>query len=89
MTGPANNPYFNVGGTGTIPVSAAPFRHACKLPAKSVVIGDSASAAEGARAAGCKVLLVTYGYNEGRDVRALDAGGVVETLDEAACRILS
>lgn len=71
----------------------APFLHACKLlgvlPAEAVVIGDSANDAEGARAAGCKVLLVTYGYNEGRDVRSLDADGVVETLAEAADRILS
>ncbi len=71
----------------------APFLHACKLlgvlPAEAVVIGDSANDAEGARAAGCKVLLVTYGYNEGRDVRSLDADGVVETLAEAADRILN
>ncbi len=71
----------------------APFLHACKLlgvlPAEAVVIGDSANDAEGARAAGCRVLLVTYGYNEGRDVRSLDADGVVETLAEAADRILS
>jgi phosphoglycolate phosphatase len=53
------------------------------------VIGDSANDAEGARAAGCRVLLVTYGYNEGRDVRTLDSDGVVETLAEAAERILN
>lgn len=71
----------------------APFLHACKRlqvqPAEAVVIGDSANDAEAARAAGCRVLLVTYGYNEGRDVRSLDADGVVETLAEAADRILS
>jgi phosphoglycolate phosphatase len=71
----------------------APFLHACKRlgvrPAEAVVIGDSANDAEGARAAGCRVLLVTYGYNEGRDVRTLDSDGVVETLAEAAERILN
>jgi len=41
-----------------------------------------------ARAAGCKVLLVSYGYSEGRDVRSLDADGVVATLGEAADRLL-
>jgi phosphoglycolate phosphatase len=70
----------------------APFLHACKLlkvtPAEAVVIGDSANDAEGARAAGCRVLLVTYGYSEGRDVRELDADGVVDSLGEAADRLL-
>ena len=67
---------------------AKPFLHACKLldvlPADTVVIGDSANDAKGARAAGCRVLLVTYGYSEGRDVRSMDADGVVATLGEAA-----
>jgi len=71
----------------------APFLHACKLlqvtPAEAVVIGDSANDAEGARATGCRVLLVTYGYSEGRDVRSLDADGVVATLGEAADWLLS
>ena len=40
------------------------------------------------RAAGCRVLLVSYGYSEGRDVRSLDADGVVATLGEAADRLL-
>lgn len=69
-----------------------PFLHACKLlqvdPREAVVIGDSANDAEGARAAGCRVLLVTYGYSEGRDVRELDSDGVVATLQEAASRLL-
>jgi phosphoglycolate phosphatase len=67
-----------------------PFLHACKLlqvdPRDAVVIGDSANDAEGARAAGCRVLLVSYGYSEGRDVRSLDADGVVATFGEAADR---
>jgi phosphoglycolate phosphatase len=70
----------------------APFLHACKLlqvtPAEAMVIGDSANDAEGARAAGCRVLLVTYGYSEGRDVRELDQDGVVATLAEAADLLL-
>ena len=71
----------------------APFLHACKAlavtPAEAAVIGDSANDAEGARAAGCRVLLVTYGYSEGRDVRSLDADGVVATLGEAADLLLA
>jgi phosphoglycolate phosphatase len=57
-------------------------------PARAVVIGDSANDAEGGRAAGCRVLLVSYGYSEGRDVRELDADGVVATLAEAADLLL-
>ncbi len=70
-----------------------PFTHACRLlgvaAADTVVIGDSANDAEGARAAGCRVLLVSYGYSEGRDVRSLDCDGVVTTLGEAADRVLA
>jgi phosphoglycolate phosphatase len=70
-----------------------PFLHACRAlgvaPAEAAVVGDSANDAEGARAAGCRVLLVSYGYSEGRDVRALDSDGVVATLGEAAERLLS
>ena len=69
-----------------------PFLYACSMlqaaPGDAVVIGDSANDAEGARAAGCRVLLVSYGYNEGRDVRALDADGVVDSLAEAADLLL-
>lgn len=71
---------------------AEPFLHACRLlqvaPAEAVVIGDSANDAEGARAAGCRVLLVSYGYSEGRDVHELVSDGVVATLGEAADRLL-
>jgi phosphoglycolate phosphatase len=90
-------PYFDAVVTadqaGARKPHPAPFLHACKAlavaPAEATVIGDSANDAEGARAAGCRVLLVTYGYNEGRDVRGLDADGVVETLGEAADLLLS
>ena len=33
------------------------------------------------------VLAVPYGYNEGHDVRTLDADALVETLDEAAAMV--
>jgi phosphoglycolate phosphatase len=71
----------------------APFLRACEMldvaPAESMVIGDSANDAEGARAAGCRVLLVSYGYSEGRDVRSLGADGIVATLGEAADLLLT
>jgi phosphoglycolate phosphatase len=70
-----------------------PFLHACReldvAPAAAAVIGDSANDAEGARAAGCRVLLVSYGYSEGRDVRSFDCDGVVATLGEAADLLLT
>ena len=69
-----------------------PFLAACRAlavaPARAVVIGDSANDAQAARAAGCRVLLVSYGYSEGRDVRTLDSDGVVASLEEAAERIV-
>jgi hypothetical protein len=35
------------------------------------------------------VLLVDYGYSEGRDVRAMGADGVVATLGEAVDQLIS
>ncbi len=55
------------------------------LPAAAVLlIGDSANDALAARAAGCPVLCVSYGYNEGGDVHDLDCDAIVATLSEAA-----
>jgi phosphoglycolate phosphatase len=50
----------------------------------AVMIGDSANDALAARAAGCRVLLVPYGYTEGGAVDDLDCDGIVETLLHAA-----
>lgn len=54
------------------------------LPARTLMIGDSSHDAAAARAAGCPVVLVTYGYNHGEPVRAVDADGFVDRLDELA-----
>ena len=63
-----------------------PFRKACEAlgcsPARTLVIGDSSNDAQAARAAGCPVLLVTYGYNHGEPVRQVDADGFIDSLDE-------
>ncbi|MDP2811844.1 MAG: HAD-IA family hydrolase, partial [Rhodocyclaceae bacterium] len=56
-------------------------------PADAVLIGDSVNDAKAGRAAGCRVLLVPYGYNEGRDVRELEADAIVGSVLEAAHRI--
>jgi phosphoglycolate phosphatase len=51
-------------------------------PARTLMIGDSCNDARAARAAGCPVLLVTYGYNHGEPVRGVDADGFVGSLAE-------
>lgn len=56
-------------------------------PAHVLMIGDSLHDFHAGRSAGCRVFLVPYGYNEGRDVRELDCDGIVSTLAEAARRI--
>jgi phosphoglycolate phosphatase len=65
----------------------APLLHACRgfgiAPAEMLMIGDSMNDAQAARAAGCPVFCVPYGYNEGRDVRGLDVDAIVASLVEA------
>ena len=56
-------------------------------PRQVVAIGDSINDSQAARAAGCWVLAVPYGYNHGRPVHEVDSDGIVETLLEAARRI--
>lgn len=61
---------------------------ALDLPAAAVVaIGDSSNDAQAARAAGCHVLTVPYGYNHGRAIHETDSDGIVDTLLEAAALI--
>lgn len=58
-------------------------------PDEVVAIGDSSNDAEAARAAGCFVLTVPYGYNHGRDIQETDSDGIVDTLLAAARLIRS
>jgi len=58
-------------------------------PAQVVAIGDSSNDAEAARAAGCQVLTVPYGYNHGRPIHESDSDGIVISLLEAASLISS
>ena len=53
-------------------------------PGEVLLIGDSVNDALAARAAGCPVVCVSYGYNEGADVRDLDCDAIVDSLSEAA-----
>jgi phosphoglycolate phosphatase len=54
------------------------------LPRHTLMIGDSSNDARAARAAGCPVLLVNYGYNHGEPVTGVDADGVIARLDALA-----
>jgi phosphoglycolate phosphatase len=62
----------------------APLLAACDqlgvAPAEALMVGDSGNDARAARAAGCPVLLVPYGYSEGVDVQSLDCDGIVPSL---------
>lgn len=64
-----------------------PLLHACKHfgiePREMLLIGDSINDVQAARAAGCAVFVVPYGYNEGNDVRELDSDALVESLVDA------
>ena len=53
-------------------------------PARTLMVGDSSNDAQAARAAGCPVVLVSYGYNHGQPVREVDADGFVDSLAELA-----
>lgn len=69
----------------------AVFLHACRqlgvTPAQACVIGDSDNDGAAARAAGCRFLLVPYGYREGRRLDEMECDAVVATLAEAARRL--
>jgi len=52
-----------------------------------LMVGDSGNDVEAARGAGCPVLVVPYGYREGRPVHELDADGIVASVDAVADRV--
>lgn len=53
-------------------------------PLRTLMVGDSQNDAKAARDAGCRVVLVTYGYNHGEPVRSVDADGFVDSLADLA-----
>ena len=92
-TGLAAHFEFTVGG-GAVPrgkPDPMPLEYACArfgiAPAQMVMIGDSLNDALAARAAGMPVMIVPYGYNEGRPADSIDADAVVADLLDAAARI--
>ena len=64
-----------------------PLLHAAEVlgaaPARTLMIGDSKNDVLAARAAGCPVFCVPYGYNHGRPVTELDVDAVIEKLPDA------
>lgn len=51
-------------------------------PATTLMVGDSSNDAQAARAAGCEILLVTYGYNHGHPIEEVPAVAHVPRLDQ-------
>jgi len=56
---------------------------------ETLMLGDSANDVLAARAAGCPVWCVPYGYNEGRPIESLGCDRIVTSIDEAAALVLA
>ena len=84
-------PYFSIVVSGdTLPEKKPhplPLLHSAKffgVPIdKMLMIGDSLNDALAARAAGCPVFCVPYGYNHGKPVDGLDVDAVISDLSAA------
>ena len=62
-----------------------PLLKACEAlgvdPAQTLMVGDSSNDAQAARAAGCSVVLVRYGYNHGHPIDEVPALAYLDRLD--------
>ena len=62
-----------------------PLLETCKAlgtaPERTLMVGDSSNDATAARAAGCPVVLVSYGYNHGEPVASANPDAIIERLD--------
>ena len=63
-----------------------PLIETCRIMGTAVqstlMVGDSSNDAQAARAAGCPVVLVSYGYNHGEPIRNVPADAYIDRLDE-------
>jgi phosphoglycolate phosphatase len=70
-----------------------PVRMACAAfgvsPAEALVIGDSINDGQAARAAGCSLFIVPYGYNHGQPPESIESDGLIPDFMAAADLILS
>ncbi len=70
----------------------APLLHAAKhfgvTPQQSLMLGDSVSDVKAARAAGFKIICMSYGYNHGQDIRTSHPDAVIDSMAELP-RLLS
>jgi phosphoglycolate phosphatase len=82
--------YFSIVISGdTLPQKKpdpAPLLHAAKFfnvrPEQALMIGDSISDVKAARAAGFRIVCMTYGYNHGVDIRDAKPDGVMDSMAE-------
>ena len=62
----------------------APLLHAARFfgvtPTRSMMIGDSVSDVKAARAAGFRIVCMSYGYNHGQDIRTANPDAVIDSL---------
>lgn len=63
-----------------------PLLKACEalgsVPVRTLMVGDSSNDVKAARAAGCPVVLVRYGYNHGEPAESAGADRVIDSLVE-------
>jgi len=78
-------------GGDTLPTrkpDAGPLQHVARVfgiaPGRLLMVGDSGNDVEAARAAGCPVVVVPYGYREGLAVQDLAADGIVDSIAAVA-----
>ncbi len=57
-------------------------------PSQALVIGDSINDGQAARAAGCSLFIVPYGYNHGQPVEEIDSDGIIPDFLTAASLIM-
>lgn len=82
--------YFSIIISGdTLPVKKPdpmPLLHAAKFfnvaPEQALMIGDSISDVKAARAAGFRIVCMSYGYNHGVDIREANPDGVMDSMAE-------
>ena len=64
----------------------APLLHAARYfgvaPSQALMVGDSISDVKAARAAGFRIVCMSYGYNHGLDIRDFAPDAVIDTLTE-------